>query len=126
MRLKAGKSAEGHVLVSAEIENDWLHLSVEDDGRGFDTKAMRRALASAPEDSVWRANPAVDDDPLNLAFLPGLSTAAASNELAGLGMGLPVAAEDVEALGGTVKLESRPGQGSRVTLSVPLPRRHAG
>ncbi len=122
-RVQAGKSAEGHIRISASITDGWLRVSVTDDGRGFDAEALQRASASTPGYVGSAADHPGYGDLLSLAFVPGLSTAESAGELAGRGMGLSVAAEDATGLGGTVRLESRPGHGSRVTLSVPLPRR---
>ena len=98
-----------------------LRLVVEDDGRGVDwdavrTSAIRRGLLPARRP---------DEDDLNalhaLLFTPGFTTALPS-ELVGDGSGLAKVAAAAESLRGSVVLESEPGQGTRVIITVPTSR----
>lgn len=114
-RAAAGKDPCGTVTVRALHESGSLVIRLEDDGRGFDRarfreEARRRGL---PDD--------VDETRLfDLAFQPGFSTAAKITEVAGRGVGLDVVRSNVEALRGTISVESEEGRGTAFTLRLPL------
>ncbi len=57
---------------------------------------------------------------LNLLFLPGFSTAKQITNLSGRGVGMDVVKSNIEKIGGTVDLFSRPGEGTTVKLKIPL------
>lgn len=120
-RAAAGKPAEGCITIAATVRDGWLQLSVRDDGSGFDVSALRSTAISSGAVSPERAASISDADAALLALIPGLSTRTEPDGLSGNGVGLTVVAEDVSALGGTIALDSRPGQYSEVRLSVPLP-----
>ncbi|WP_225411517.1 chemotaxis protein CheA [Stigmatella hybrida] len=113
-RLAAGKPEEGvlrlgcHTRVSGRLE-----LSLSDDGRGVDAAAVA-ARAGVPV-------PASGTELLELLCRPGLSTRQAADATSGRGMGMDIVKRIVvEQLGGALRLETHPGQGTTFTLSVPL------
>jgi two-component system chemotaxis sensor kinase CheA len=116
-RSAAGKDPCGVVTLRARQESGGLVIEVSDDGRGFDrgrlVEAARARGIAAPESLR-------DEELHDLAFLPGFSTAEAITEVAGRGVGLDVVRSAVEALRGTLTLESRPGLGATFTLRLPL------
>lgn len=116
-RVRIGKSPEGSVHVSASVTNGQLVVVVEDNGRGLDLEAVRRrALA------LGLLKPSVRptaEELLQLIFRPGFSTRETASEIAGRGVGLDAVAQEIQALGGTVSVSSRAGQGMRVTIALP-------
>ena len=128
VRVAAGKPAAGRVRVAAERVPGGVIVTVEDDGRGVDRAAVlaaarrRGAVPRAPVPGA--ADPAADqlDDAalLDLLARPGLTTAAAVTRVSGRGVGVDAALARVRALGGTLTLDTRAGQGTRFTLRVPL------
>lgn len=121
VRVAAGKPPQGRITLSGEVSESRLYLTVYDDGQGFDVDTLHQAAESAGLLKPSQTTDVGSDDALSLAALPGLSTKAVTDELSGRGLGLTVVVEDIGVLGGTVKLESLPGEYSRVTLEVPLP-----
>ncbi len=120
-RVAAGKAPTATLSLRAMVDQHRLRLVVEDDGRGVDweavrTSAIRRGLLPArrPEGDDLKALHA-------LLFSPGFTTALPS-ELVGDGSGLATVAAAAESLRGSVILESEPGQGTRVTITVPTSR----
>ncbi len=107
-RQDAGKSAVGRMAITAERVGHDLVVTFTDDGRGFDTRALREAAG--------------DDDghPVDIAFRQGITTAGALDHLAGRGVGLPVVRSVVEGLGGRLAVTSTPGKGTRFRLEVPI------
>ena len=115
-RARAGKPAEGQIRLRAASVSGRVTIQVSDDGRGLNEDAIR-SKAEALGLDVRNADAA---QLYNLVFVPGLSTADRVTTLSGRGLGLDVAANVIHALGGTVEVESRKGQGTAFTLSLPV------
>jgi two-component system chemotaxis sensor kinase CheA len=115
-RTRAGKPAEGQIRLRAASVSGRVTMHVSDDGRGLDEDAIR-AKAEVLGLDVRNADRAQLH---NLVFVSGLSTADRVTTLAGRGLGLDVAANVIHALGGTIEVESRKGQGTAFTLSLPV------
>ncbi len=115
-REEAGKPVEGTVILSAEQLSDRVLISVSDDGRGLDEKKIIARAASLGYDTENLER----SEMLRLIFEPGFTTAEGVSTLAGRGVGLDVVAASIEALGGTVEVENRPGFGATFHLDLPL------
>jgi len=113
-RRAAGKPDEGVLRLGAVSRSGRVAIELADDGRGLDEA---RILARAEELGLAAGE---DRDPHALIFQPGFSTADRVSELAGRGVGLDVAAAAVRALGGTIAVRSRPGEGTAFLLDIPL------
>jgi two-component system chemotaxis sensor kinase CheA len=114
-RIAAGKPAAGVITVSASLKGAQVEIAIQDDGRGLNRQRIREEARAMglPE--------AVDDrDLLALVFHPGFSTARALTSVSGRGVGLDVVKSQVNALHGTVGLESISGAGTTFALTVPL------
>ncbi len=113
-----GKPRAGRITLRVLPSAAELRLELLDDGRGLDLERIR-ARASAvgllvsPEESQASA---LSD----LIFQPGFSTASEVTALAGRGIGLDAVRAELQALGGRIAVDSRPGQGCCFTISVPL------
>ncbi len=115
-RVARGKSPVGRVKLAARHEGNNVVVEVEDDGRGMDAEklvARAKSLGVAPQTPD-------DESAYELAFTPGLSTAAAVTSLSGRGIGMDVVRRSVESLRGTVALSSRAGHGVSVALRMPI------
>ena len=121
-RVALGKDPVGTLALSAERIGDSLSIVCEDDGRGVDIESVRRSAVLRGSISAEAARAAGDDDLLSLLFVPGLTTKREADLLAGRGVGLDLALNTVRRLGGTIRLERRPGSGLRATLEVPSER----
>ncbi|MEH6437675.1 hybrid sensor histidine kinase/response regulator [Massilia sp. DD77] len=118
-RRAAGKPDAGHLrVVASQPDARHVLVRVEDDGAGMDAEAVARAAA--------RAGVAADLEGLDeagrlaLALRAGVSTRAELSEVSGRGLGLAVVADKVAQLGGTVRIESRPGAGCAFELLLPV------
>jgi two-component system chemotaxis sensor kinase CheA len=114
-RVAAGKPRAGAITVTAALKGAQVEITITDDGRGLDRERIR-------EEGRARGLPeyADDRDLLALVFHPGLSTARALTSVSGRGVGLDVVKSQVNALHGTVALESFAGVGTTFALTVPL------
>ena len=119
-RLKAGKREIGVLSVSARQSGNQILIDIHDDGRGVDgQRLVEKAIASgviAKEDAAQLS----PRDRLALIFAAGLSTAAEVTSISGRGVGMDVVRSNVERIGGIVEVDSRIGEGTRMTLRVPL------
>jgi two-component system, chemotaxis family, sensor kinase CheA len=119
-RLAAGKPARGMIRLNAYHEGDQVVIEVSDDGHGLDReKIVQRAIERGilSRDEAARLN---RSESLQLIFAPGLSTADEVTEISGRGVGLDVVKTAVEALKGSVEIDSQPGRGTTFRLFVPL------
>ncbi len=115
-RRAAGKPAEGILRLAAASVSGRIVIRVSDDGRGLNETAIRaRAEALGMDAQAMEA-----DQLYGLIFVSGLSTAEGVTKLSGRGVGLDVVAGAIHALGGTIDVASREGQGTAFTLSLPV------
>ncbi|MCQ4631801.1 chemotaxis protein CheA [Shinella sp. CPCC 100929] len=117
-RLAAGKEAKGQVILSAHQTGGEVIITIKDDGRGINRERVR---AKAESSGIIQPGATLtDQDLLQLIFQPGFSTAQAVTNLSGRGVGMDVVKKTVEALRGTIDIVSKPGEGSTVSLRIPL------
>jgi two-component system chemotaxis sensor kinase CheA len=110
-RQLAGKPEAGLIELDAERRDGRLIFSLHDDGRGVDWEQVRRQAAG-------RGLPcATHDDLIEALFVDGLSTRNTITELSGRGVGLSALRQAVDALGGTIVVESMPGKGTTFRFS---------
>ncbi|HET7040447.1 MAG TPA: chemotaxis protein CheW, partial [Gemmatimonadales bacterium] len=118
VRAAYGKPPEGTISLTAGHEGGQIVLRLRDDGAGFDARriadrAREMGLAAQPE-LLARG------ELLKLVFAPGFSTAEAVTDLSGRGVGMDVVRRNIEALRGSIELESVDGEGACVTVRLPL------
>lgn len=116
-RLASGKPPVGTLRLRASQRGGSILIEVSDDGRGLD---RNRILSRAAQQGVRMAPDAPDEEVWSLVFEAGFSTAEQVTDLSGRGVGMDVVRRNILALGGTIDLQSRAGQGTTVTVSVPL------
>jgi two-component system, chemotaxis family, sensor kinase CheA len=119
-RIKAGKREIGVLSVSARQSGNQILIDIHDDGRGIDGKKLvEKAIASGVVTKDAAAELSARDQ-LALIFEAGLSTAKQVTAISGRGVGMDVVRSNVERIGGIVEVDSRLGEGTRMTLRVPL------
>jgi two-component system chemotaxis sensor kinase CheA len=119
-RLKAGKREIGLLCVSARQSGNQILIDIQDDGRGIDGKKLvEKAVSNGVIDNAAAAQ-LTPREQLALIFEAGLSTAKAVTAISGRGVGMDVVRSNVERIGGIVEVDSRLGEGTRMTLRVPL------
>jgi two-component system chemotaxis sensor kinase CheA len=117
-RVAAGKPAQGRLTLSACHESGSILIRIVDDGRGIQReKVLQRAWDRG---LVEQGVVPPDDDILKLIFEPGFSTAEKVTNLSGRGVGMDVVRRNIEALRGTVSIDSEPGAGSTIEVRLPL------
>ncbi len=117
-RLASGKTEAGHIHLSARQQAGEVIITIKDDGRGINKDRVR---AKAESSGLITANASLSDQELyQLIFQPGFSTASEVTNLSGRGVGMDVVKRTIDALRGTINVVSRPGEGSEISLAIPL------
>lgn len=117
-RLAAGKSRAGHLTLSARHETGAILIRIEDDGRGINRD---RVLQRAWNRGLVEPGVVPSENDINmLIFEPGFSTAEQVTNLSGRGVGMDVVRRNIEALRGSIRLNSMPGVGLQVDIRLPL------
>lgn len=118
-RVAKGKPETGTITLEAKNTNGEVWIMVRDDGRGLDrakilAKAKAQGLLQKPESELS------DKEIDSLIFLPGFSTNDRVTEYSGRGVGMDVVMKNIQAIGGSVLVDSNPGMGITITLKIPL------
>ncbi|MEW5726303.1 MAG: chemotaxis protein CheA [Pseudomonadota bacterium] len=117
-RLAGGKQGEGRLHLAAFHSGAQVLITVKDDGKGLDAERIR---ARAEEAGLVAPGARLTDAELyQNIFAPGFSTAREVTSVSGRGVGMDVVKRTIDALRGTVEVSSTPGQGTQVTLRLPL------
>ncbi|BFM16563.1 hypothetical protein R50073_27460 [Maricurvus nonylphenolicus] len=119
-RQQAGKDGFGTIILNAYHQGGNVVIEIEDDGRGLNREKI---LAKAVEKDVITEKDAShlsDEQIYDLIFAPGFSTAAEVSDVSGRGVGMDVVKRNIQELNGTVEITSKPGEGSRITIRLPL------
>ncbi len=119
VREKAGKPRKGFVKLAAHRDRDNVIIELIDDGAGINVdkvkaKGIEKGLVTAEVAETFTTEQAID-----LLFQPGFSTADKISDISGRGVGLDVVKRSIEALKGTIRVETTPGKGSRFELLLP-------
>ncbi len=115
-----GKSPTGSLTLSAVHEGGIITITIKDDGSGINTEFLKNKVLSKgllPSTVLEKMS---KDELLNLIFLPGFSTNEAVSSVSGRGVGMDVVKTAVEALSGSIKIDSVIGQGTSIILKLPL------
>ncbi|MDS0219831.1 chemotaxis protein CheA [Haloarcula sp. S1AR25-5A] len=119
-REQAGKDPTGHITLRASRERDHVIIEVEDDGAGLDVEGIKNKAIEKGVRSPEELD-AMDDSAIyDLVFHPGFSTADEVTDTSGRGVGMDVVHDTVSQLDGSVNVDSEPGEGTTVSLRLPV------
>ncbi|WP_432471784.1 chemotaxis protein CheW [Amphritea sp. HPY] len=117
-RKAAGKPATGTLKLSAYHQGGFFVIDIEDDGRGLNSKVIYEKAIS---NGLITAEQQLSDSEINeLIFRPGFSTAEQVSDLSGRGVGMDVVRRNIESLGGNIRLSSKSGKGTKISVRLPL------
>lgn len=117
-RVRQGKDEKGTIKLSSFQKGNHVVIDVEDDGRGIELDKVKR---KAFEKGLISDVDAVSErEALDLLFLPGFSTSDKVSDISGRGVGMDVVKNNIAAVSGMVDIESQPGAGCRVTITLPI------
>ena len=119
-RLAGGKPEQGTIRLSAYHEGGHIIICIADNGRGLNTerikaKALQNGLVSEAD-----LEKMTEAQIHKFIFAPGFSTAATVTSVSGRGVGMDVVRTNIDQIGGTIDIKSVAGEGSSVTIKIPL------
>jgi len=118
-RENAGKPRKGFVKLSAHRDRDNVIIELVDDGAGINVEKVKKKAIEKGMITQEAADILTVDQAIDLLFQPGFSTADKITDISGRGVGLDVVKRSIEALKGTIRVETTPGKGSRFELLLP-------
>jgi two-component system chemotaxis sensor kinase CheA len=119
-RQAANKPVKSLVTLSASQVGDHIYIEIADDGRGMRPDMIRSKAVEKGLIDAEAANSLDDRQSLQLIFLPGFSTKDQISSVSGRGVGMDVVKTNITKLNGKIDIESVPGEGTRLTISLPL------
>lgn len=120
-RIAAGKSEKGKVTLFAKTESGKVWIGVQDNGAGLDReKILAKARRQGILDPLRMDSSYTDKEVYQFITLPGFSTNEKVTELSGRGVGMDVVVSNLQKIGGSLEIESTPGEGSIMLLKIPL------
>ncbi len=118
VRVDAGKSETGVIELRAYHQGGNIVIEIKDDGAGLNKEKI---LDKARQNGVISQDDRLSDEQIyDLIFRPGFSTADVVSDVSGRGVGMDVVRRNIRELGGTVEVDSKPGEGSVFTIRLPL------
>ena len=117
-RRAAGKSEAGTITLKAFHGGGNVIIEIVDDGRGLNVEKIRQKAIE--KGMIDETDQPTDQELYNLILAPGFSTADKITDVSGRGVGMDVVKKAIEKLRGVVEVDSTPGQGSVVSIKVPL------
>ncbi|MGD0547181.1 MAG: chemotaxis protein CheW, partial [Terracidiphilus sp.] len=118
LRAERGKPLTATIHLSARHSGASVLITVADDGGGIDAELVRRRAIERGLTS--EGAPLSEQDIYGFIFQPGFSTAAQVTDVSGRGVGMDVVRQRVDSLRGSIDVASKPGEGTTVTLRLPL------
>ena len=119
-RFANGKPREGTVTLAAMQEGDQILLTISDDGKGMDHELLRKKAVEKELMTEQAAARLTDTEAYNLIFAPGFSTKSEISDVSGRGVGMDVVKTRITELNGTLEIDSQKGQGTVITIRLPL------
>jgi len=119
-RKQSGKPALGRIRLMAQHQAGMVNIQVQDDGKGIDAEKICDAVVEKGLMTRSQVENLSVREALALIFLPGFSTAKQITEISGRGVGMDVVKASLQKLGGIVEIQSVVGQGSSISISLPL------
>lgn len=119
-RRLSGKPEKGTVRLSAYHEGGHIVIAISDDGRGLNTDRIRKKIVEQGLASEAELEKMTEAQIHKFIFAPGFSTAAAVTSVSGRGVGMDVVRTNIDQIGGTIDLKSVQGEGTTVTIKIPL------
>ncbi|MGA9526165.1 MAG: chemotaxis protein CheA [Myxococcaceae bacterium] len=119
-RARQGKPRRATVSLRARQQGNHAVIEVQDDGPGIDDERVRESAMKQGLLTVEQAAALSRRELQGMIFLPGISTAGTVSELSGRGVGLDVVKTNIANLSGLINLDSEPGKGTTLAITLPL------
>lgn len=120
VRAAAGKPSKGVLYMRAFHEGGQVNIEIADDGGGIQAERVRDKAIEKGLITADQADQMSERELTNLILLPGFSTAAQVTNVSGRGVGMDVVKTNIERIGGTIDIQSVPGEGTTLRIKIPL------
>ncbi|MBN1649637.1 MAG: chemotaxis protein CheA [Spirochaetales bacterium] len=117
-RKKIGKPETGTIKLSAMHSGAFVIITIEDDGAGINREELIKKAVE--KGLIENGNELSDNEAFDLIFHPGISTAGKVTSVSGRGVGMDVVKKEISGLRGHIRIDSKPGKGTKIMLSIPL------
>src|SRR5438309_6550714 len=119
-RAAAGKPEQGTIRLSAYHEGGHIIICIADNGRGLNTEKIKAKAVANGLVTEAELEKMTEAQIHKFIFAPGFSTAATVTSVSGRGVGMDVVRTNIDQIGGTIEVKSVAGEGSSVTIKIPL------
>ena len=120
VRISGGKPMEGAIKITAWHAAGMLVIEIADDGAGVNFAKLKENIVSKKLTTLELVEKMSEAELLEFIFLPGFSTRDNVTDLSGRGVGLDIVQNMIQEVGGTLHMETKPGQGTLFRLKLPL------
>lgn len=118
VRTAQGKNEKGTIRISSYQKGNHVVIEIEDDGGGIDVeKVKQKALQKGLVSDIQAVS---DQEAIDFIFMAGFSTNETVSEISGRGVGMDVVRNNISAVSGMVDVDTRKGEGSRFTITLPI------
>jgi two-component system chemotaxis sensor kinase CheA len=119
-RAASGKAEQGTIRLSAYHEGGHIIICIADNGRGLNTERIKTKAVANGLVTEAELEKMTEAQIHKFIFEPGFSTAAAVTSVSGRGVGMDVVRTNIDQIGGTIDIKSVAGEGTSVTIKIPL------
>lgn len=119
-RVKKGKPRKGTITLQAYHSGNHVFVEISDDGAGINKEKVRNKAIEKEVITAKEADMLTDQQIYELILASGFSTSEQVSDVSGRGVGLDVVKNTIESLGGSISIDSSPGEGSTFTIQLPL------
>ena len=119
-RAASGKAEQGTIRLSAYHEGGHIIICIADNGRGLNTERIKAKAVANGLVTEAELEKMTEAQIHKFIFEPGFSTAAAVTSVSGRGVGMDVVRTNIDQIGGTIDIKSVAGEGTSVTIKIPL------
>jgi len=120
IRVASGKEEVGSITIAAEQANGQMIITIADDGKGIDAERVANKALEQGQIDENQYNTMNDNEKAMLVFGAGVSTADQITDISGRGVGMDVVKTNIQKLGGAIKLDTKLGMGTTITIMLPL------
>ncbi len=120
VRQAAGKNPAGTVILEASHRGNSICIEVRDDGAGINVDRIKEKIVEKEMATPEQVETMSDRELMQYILKPGFSTAPVVTDLSGRGMGMDIVINKIEKLSGSIEIDSIAGEGSTITIKLPL------
>jgi len=120
IRERKGKPVKGTLIIRAFHQENHVIITIEDDGAGLDLKRIKESAIKKEVVTAQEAEALSPQEIINLIFETGLSTAESISDVSGRGVGMDIVRSHIDKLNGIIDVETKEGEGTKVTIKLPL------